>query len=195
MGYEVEIKFRVADHAAVAGLLAQRGVLAGSPVVQDDAYLVHPCRNFAETDESLRFRSEGSSHSITYKGPKLAGPTKTREELEVLVGEGPEIRNDLGLLFERLGFRPLLEVRKTRLSFRLHYRGRTMVVTLDRVEDLGAFAEVEAHAASPADLQTAQEAVLRLAAELGLTEVEPRSYLRMSLERVGSLEPGPAPRS
>lgn len=187
MGYEVEIKFRVEDHAAVAAQLARRGVLAGLPLVQDDAYLTHPCRDFARTDEALRLRSEGQSHYITYKGPKLGGPTKTREELEVAIGEGPEIRAQVGLLFERLGFRQLLEVRKSRLPFGLTYRGRPMVVTLDRVGDLGAFAEVEALATSQADLAAAQEAVMSLAGELGLKEVEPRSYLRMSLERAGAI--------
>ncbi len=189
MGYEVEIKFRVDDHAAVAGHLARRGVLAGSPVVQDDAYLTHPCRDFARTDEALRIRREGESNYITYKGPKLGGPTKTREELEIAIGDGPEIRGDMSRLFERLGFLSLFEVSKTRLPFRLIYQGRPMVVTLDRVDGLGAYAEVEAFATSQADLSAAQEAVISLAAELGLKEREPRSYLRLSLEKAGVILP------
>lgn len=188
MGYEVEIKFRVGDHAAVAGQLAHRGVLAGSPVVQDDAYFSHPSRDFAQTDEALRIRREGESNFITYKGPKLGGPTKTREELELPIGEGPEIRGDMTRLFERLGFKPLFEVSKTRLPFRLTYQGRPMVVTLDRVEALGSFAEVEAFATSQTDLLAAQAAVQALALELGLHQCEPRSYLRMAIEQAGLLQ-------
>ena len=53
---------------------------------------------------------------------------------------------------------------------------------LDRADGLGDFAEIETLAATESDLPAAQAAVLALANELGLTEVEPRSYLRMSLE-------------
>src|SRR5271157_4632222 len=49
-------------------------------------------------------------------------------------------------------------------------------------EGLGPFAEIEALASGEADLPAAQQAVLTLAGTLGLTEVEPRSYLRMVLE-------------
>ena len=87
-------------------------------------------------------------------------------------------------LFERLGFTPVLEVRKTRLTYRLRYHGRPIVVALDKVENLGAFAEVEALAANEADLPAAQDAVRALAGELGLTDLEPRSYLRMVLEHL-----------
>ncbi len=57
-----------------------------------------------------------------------------------------------------------------------------MEVVLDRAEGLGDFAEVES-LSEERGLAEAQEAVLALARELGLTEVEPRSYLRMLLER------------
>jgi adenylate cyclase class 2 len=190
MAYEVEMKFRVEDHSALASRLAMLGVLASSPDAQDDYYIAHPSRDFARTDEAVRLRRVGESNFLTYKGPKLGGPTKTRREIEVAFADGPEARARMIELFQLLGFGPILEVRKTRLTFRITYRGRPMVVTLDRVEDQGAFAEVEAMAVSETDLALAQESVQALAAELDLRVVEPRSYLRMALER---LEPGPGP--
>ena len=57
-----------------------------------------------------------------------------------------------------------------------------MEIALDTAEELGAFAEIETLASGEADLAAAQQAVLTLAGTLGLTEVEPRSYLRMVLE-------------
>ena len=66
------------------------------------------------------------------------------------------------------------------------YRERPVAVVLDRVEGLGDFAEVEMIAAEGTDLSAAREAVLALAAELGLTEVEPRSYIRMVIEAGGA---------
>ena len=55
---------------------------------------------------------------------------------------------------------------------------------------MGDFAEVEALAGGD-DLAEAQAAVLGLARELGLDRVEPRSYLRMILERDGRMLRGP----
>jgi adenylate cyclase class IV len=57
-----------------------------------------------------------------------------------------------------------------------------MEVALDRVEGLGDFAEIEIVAETQSELAAAQAAVLTLAADLGLIEMEPRSYLRMALE-------------
>ncbi len=60
-------------------------------------------------------------------------------------------------------------------------------MALDRVEGLGEFVEVEtidedASADSRVGLGAVQQAVADLGNALGLTEIEPRSYLRMVLE-------------
>jgi adenylate cyclase, class 2 len=85
-------------------------------------------------------------------------------------------------LFENLGFRPVATVRKSRTPFHLNVERRAVEVVLDRAVGIGDFAEIEVLAATDADLPAAQAAVLALAQQLGLTEVEPRSYLRMILE-------------
>ena len=192
MGYEVEMKFRVVDHGALAGRLARRGQLAGPPQVQDDYYIAHPSRDFSQSDEALRLRRHGENNILTYKGPRLGGPTKTREEIEIPLEDGPRTREQMITLLQRLGFGPVLEIRKTRLTYRLTYQGRPMVVALDRVEDLGAFAEVEALAVSEADLPAAQAAVQALAADLDLKEPESRSYLRMALQTLETQPAGPS---
>ncbi|HEY2158524.1 MAG TPA: class IV adenylate cyclase [Isosphaeraceae bacterium] len=182
MGYEVEIKFRDADHAAIERRLLALGAEPGEPVEQDDVYHAHPARDFAMTGEAFRLRRDGPRNRLTYKGPKHGGPTKTREEVEVGFDRGPASWAEMARMLEALGFRPVATVRKTRRPFHLVRGGRPMEVVLDRAEGLGDFAEVEA-LADDRGLAEAQEAVLALARELGLTEVEPRSYLRMLLER------------
>jgi len=189
MGFEVEVKFRDVDHADLARRLADRGATPTATVDHEDAYLAHPGRDFARTGEALRVRGEGEANRVTYKGPKLGGPAKTREEIEVAFAEGAEARGQVGRVFERLGFAEVAVVRKRRTSYHLEFEGRAMAVELDRAEGLGDFAEVETLA--EADLAGAQRAVVALAAELGLAEVEPRSYLRMALEASGRLPRNP----
>lgn len=186
MSFEIEIKFRVTNPNDLRHRVEALGAVAGPELEQEDAYLSHPSRDFKQSGEALRLRREGSDHKITYKGPKFGGPTKTRSELEIPYGSGPEDADRLAKLMEALGFRPVAVIRKSRTPFQMTYHNRPMMVFLDRTEGLGTFAEVEALAATAADLPAAQAAVLALATELGLTEVEPRSYLRMLLERRAS---------
>ena len=183
MSFEVEVKYRSTDQDELARRLVALGAVPGPEFVQEDAYLNHPARDFAQTNEALRLRSVGESNRITYKGPRLGGPTKTREEIELPLGEGVESFERWLRLLTNLGFRPVAVVRKTRRPFKLTHHGRPIEVVLDVAEAIGEFAEVEAIAEDEADLPAAQGAVLDLADVLGLTDVEPRSYLRMALEQ------------
>jgi adenylate cyclase class 2 len=103
--------------------------------VQTDLYLSHPCRDFAKTDEALRLREEGGRVALFYKGPKLDPRSKTREELSVAVPDPAAMR----MILERLGFRPVAEVRKTRRNFGLG----PVEVSLDRVAGLSGYVELE----------------------------------------------------
>jgi adenylate cyclase class 2 len=182
MSYEVEVKYRLADHDQLKQRLSERGAASGPTVVQEDLYLSHPTRDFAQTNEAFRLRRIGTENRITYKGPRLGGPTKTREEIEIPVAGGDDRFGQLVRLFENLGFRPVATIRKARSTFHLGDPAHGIEVALDRAEGLGDFAEIETLAATESELVAAQAAVLALAEHLGLTEVEPRSYLRMALE-------------
>jgi adenylate cyclase, class 2 len=182
MSFEVEVKYRDVDHDRLARKIAELGAEPTGKVDQEDLYLNHPSRDFAVTHEAFRIRRIGDENRITYKGPKHAGPTKTREEIEIPFAEGPDQLEKLVQLFETLGFRSVATIRKQRESFRLRVEEHDLEIALDRAENLGDFAEIEAIAADAADLPRAQDAVLELAKTLDLTEVEPRSYLRMHLE-------------
>jgi adenylate cyclase class 2 len=182
MSYEVEVKYRSVDHDRLRRLLIEAGARQSAAVDQEDLYLSHPSRDFAQTNEALRIRRIGDENRITYKGPKFPGPTKTREEIELPFEHGEDAFSRLSRLFENLGFRPVAAVRKRRTLFHLSRPPHQIEVSLDSAEGLGDFAEIEAIAPTQADLPAAQTAVLELAARLGLGHVEPRSYLRMVLE-------------
>lgn len=188
VGYEVEIKFRVPDLEALALRLSDHGAEAGPPIDQEDVYLAHPMKDFSASDEALRLRRSGRENRVTYKGPKLGGPTKTREEIELTVEPGPEGLRKMTRLMERLGFQKVAVIRKRRRPFSARFEGRILEVVLDHAEGLGSFAEVETLAQGPDDLPEAQKAVLGLAQALGLEDVERRSYLRMHLEGVSNSE-------
>ncbi len=188
MSFEVELKYRLADCDLLLQRLAERGAVAGVPMLVEDVYLNHPARDFAQTHEALRIRRIGSENRITYKGPRLSGPTKTREEIELPFASGEAAFEQLSRLLENLGFRPIATVQKNRTLFQLTESGQRLEIAVDRAEGLGVFAEIEAQAETAALLPAAQAAVLSLANQLGLTEVEPRTYLRMVLERQGQQE-------
>jgi adenylate cyclase class 2 len=182
MAIEVEQKFRVVDRAAILARLAERGALLGEPQPQVDQYFNHPSRDFAQTDEAFRIRQVDDDNFLTYKGPKLDRTTKTRREIEVPIARGKQAADQFAELLTALGFRPVAEVRKRRRKTTIDHAGREVDVVLDDVEHVGAYVELEC-IAGEADMQAAKQAIASLAAELGLTENERKSYLELLLER------------
>jgi len=176
--YEVEVKV-AAELATVARRLDDLGATRTGDVVQVDTYYDAPHREFAETDEALRVRREtreGETQArITYKGPLVEAESKTREEHETGVAEG----ETADAIFEKLGFSPAATVEKDREFYR--YDGYT--VTLDSVEGVGEFVEVETET-DENGVEAAREGAYAVLRELGLDPDEQTrtSYLGMLLE-------------
>lgn len=170
--YEVELKVR-ADHDRVRNRLETLGGERVASLKQADTYYDAPHRDFAATDEAFRVREESRDGDretrVTYKGPKIEAESKTREELETTVGDGETAR----ALFESLGFEPVATVRKDREYFTVS----GLTVTLDTVEGVGEFVEVETDVERDDEVETAREAAVELLAELGL---DPDEQLRVS---------------
>jgi adenylate cyclase class 2 len=185
---EAEMKFPAADHVALERTLADWGARPEPPCVNADHYFNAPDRDFAVTDEALRLRRIGAENRMTYKGPKRAGRAKVRTEIEVGLAEGDRAAQDFISLLEHLGYRLVAVVRKRRRSFHLRRESYDMEVSLDEVEGLGPFAEVEVLVPEE-DLARANAVLERVAAELGLKAPERRSYLEMLLERQGEKKP------
>lgn len=180
--YEVELKFPQADRKLVEAALEELAARRIGTVTQSDRYFAHPLRDFGQTDEALRLRSEGEENCLTYKGPLLDRTTKTRQEIELHVSPGAEGAHQAWALLRALGFEDVFTVHKQRVSYSAAWEGRTFTVALDEVRDLGPYVELETLAGAQ-DWEAARDAALRLAARLNLTQSERRSYLQLLLER------------
>ena len=190
MRYEVEQKFPVPDMAVVQKRLAELGTAVAPSQIEVDLYYAHPAKDFALTDEALRIRSTGAANCLTYKGPKIDRTTKTREEIELALPGGPQGYAEGRRLLEALGFRPVAEVRKHRRKAKIAWQGREVEASLDEVDSLGAFVELEL-IASADELEPAKETILQLAASLGLSGSQRRSYLELLLASRGEFPSGP----
>ena len=182
---EIEQKFAKADIAAIERRLTEWGARRGEEQTEADHYFNAPDRDFAQTDEAFRLRRIGAANLLTYKGPKRPGAVKIRTELEMALRDGDEAAEQMIQLLRHLGYRPVAIVRKHRRLYHLERDGFALTVCLDEVERLGHFAEVEILA--PEDqVEAARMVLARIAAALGLTELERRSYLGMLLSAAPS---------
>jgi adenylate cyclase, class 2 len=184
MRFEVEQKFPVTNLAGVAAQLQALGAVAGPRVVQVDRYFSHPARDFAQTDEALRIRQVGEQNFITYKGPRIDQVTKTRQEIELPLEPGQASLDHWTELLQALRFQPVVEVRKLRQRMDLTWQDAPLEIALDQVAGVGEFVELET-LADQSGLEAAQARVLALAAALGLTATERRSYLELVLTADG----------
>ena len=85
-------------------------------------------------------------------------------------------------IWEHLGFVVALTVPKSREVYELKHAGRLLTITLDQVESLGAFTEIERIVNSQSEIEQAQADIQEVGRMLQLTEVEPRSYLGLLLQ-------------
>jgi adenylate cyclase class 2 len=177
---EVEAKVALAgedDVRRLRSVLHRLGAVPAPPVEEVDAFFRHPGRDLSAGDEALRLRrvgpggdGAGAAFELTYKGPRQAGAYKAREERTV------QLLDDPTALLRALGFTVAVRLTKRRERHRL----ARLEVTLDHVEGLGWFAEVEAMGADAREAEAAVQAGLR---ELGLDRL-PRvmgSYVELAL--------------
>ena len=166
----------------ITKLLGEKGFKFMEEVYEEDHYFNHPCRDLRETDEALRIRISDKKHqttpsrryTLTYKGPKkMTGKAKSREEVVVEI-DNPE---DLRYLLEKLGFNKVGIVRKTRK----YYRREAVTVSLDIVDKLGCFVEIEVEQG----VSKVSEMINRIIKELDLNNYTftHKSYLELLLEK------------
>ncbi len=144
----------------------------------EDTYFRHPCRDFAETDEALRIRIKRfNGHFeafITYKGPKIDENSKTRKEIEVPISD-PDKHLEI---LESLGFEEVLTIEKTREKY---YADKGIVISLDEVEGLGKFIEIEALSNDTESITATVNRLKKILKDLGVEKFERRSYLELIL--------------
>ena len=171
MTLEIEVKAYADNLARVEERLKEMGAVFIAEVCEKDTYFNHPDRNFAATDEALRIRVTDKQSFLTYKGRKIDAKSKTREEIEIALGDADSAK----LLLLRLGFKPVAEVRKIRKRYKIG----EFEICLDGVEGVGTFVEVETKGENMVELRDHALAILE---KLNLRKTERKSYLELQLE-------------
>ena len=142
MGIEIEIKFRLADPAAMRGKLLAAGAESPASVLEENTYFDTPDARLRQSDCGLRIRTVKPTGGVaersvlTYKGPCRAGELKIRVEEEVAIDSSDSAR----AILVGLGYQPTASFQKRRESFCLG----AARIELDELPDLGFFLEIEA---------------------------------------------------
>ena len=178
---EIELKVRVSSLDPIREQLHRLNAQFSGRKHEHDVYYNAPHRDFAVTDEAIRVRYTNDHAVVTYKGAKIASSgLKAREELNTAVESGEIFEQVL----ERLGFNKTAEVNKWRENYKL----KDMAISLDTVDELGTFAEIEIMAQDDDSDATAE--IEKIAKELGI-QGEPilASYLELLLAKWSAVRP------
>jgi adenylate cyclase class 2 len=152
---------------------------------QIDYYFSSPIHNFAITDEAVRLRqiqteSGNEKIELTYKGPKQGKSMKIREEITVKTSDSDNAKKFL----QCLGFNLFAVVKKKRMNWFVN----DFVISVDEVEDLGSFLEVEKMTAAEnsESIYKSKEEIICLVKNLipnWAGEDERKSYLELLLAK------------
>lgn len=156
---ETEIKLRFASGDAARQAVETLGAAPYTPRrLQDDALLDDDAGTLYGRRCALRVRRDGEDGRVTFKGPVIPGPMKSREEIETSIGDGEKVLR----VFRELGFTPRFRYQKYREERRIG----GLIVAIDETP-IGVFVELEG-----------PEAEIAAAAQrLGFT---PDDYIRAS---------------
>lgn len=190
MTIEVEIKVELEDARGLEQSILERGGELVKRESQADLYLDHPQYSFADTDEALRIRTNrpkfpsieetprvNRNHEITYKGAKIDSHSKTRREISVSIDSAENMHS----ILDAVGFTTIATVKKERTYFHLD----EISLTIDSVDGLGLFLEVEKMIEDKGQIESARNELFQLLDELLSQEYESirESYLELLLKR------------
>ena len=159
MPVEIEAKMKVEDLDGVRARLAECGAERAGLHFEVNTFYDTEDRTLLAADKGLRLRRNrddatgGETYVLTFKGPRLHGPLKSRDEFELVVADG----GDADQLLHALGYVTILSFEKRRESWTLG----DCKVELDDLPHLGCFVEVEG---------PREEAVLRVRQMLRLAD-------------------------
>ena len=166
---EVEVKAKIDNFEDMEKKLENLGAIKSKKEFQEDIYFNSPIVDFAKTDEALRIRTTKENNEknifITYKGPKIDSKSKTREDSE-----------KCSKIFEHLGFVKVRAVRKDRQ----YYTYKNFEISLDDIEGLDPYMEIEIALDDGTDYSEAQDRIFELFSKLGIEDgFERTSYLEL----------------
>lgn len=169
MTIEVEIKCPVNNLEDIEFELISKKAQLSEIVMQRDHYYNHPSKDYSKTDEALRIREEGDCFFLTYKGPKLDELSKSRLECNLKIDNFTTMNE----ILIALGFTYVLVVLKERKSYKID----DIVISLDRIEGLGDFVELELQIETEEELVKARK---RLTSQAKIFSINTNSQIRES---------------
>ena len=169
---EVEVKAKIDNFKDIEDKLEKIGAVKTKTESQEDIYFKSPIADFKKTDEALRIRTTNNNTFITYKGPKLNKKAKTRKEVEMIIEDAAKASD----IFEEIGFSKALTVKKNRQ----YYQYEDFEISLDDVEGLTPYMEIEIALEDGTDYTDAQRRIFEMFEKLGITDgFETTSYLEL----------------
>ncbi|TFF85157.1 MAG: class IV adenylate cyclase [Promethearchaeota archaeon] len=197
---EVEIKVKLSDPEKFRQEFEKQGGNYKLSLFHKDTYYNMPLglRDFKNSDEALRIRKSIEYNKknesrkeinfyLTYKGAKLDRTTKTRKEIETLIGDGEKIKE----ILETLGFRKVLTVEKDRELYEFDFHGKTIEVLLDFLPILNNhFIEVELKTETEEKIEQTREILFNFLKKFQILKDESirKSYLELILEKMGEIK-------
>jgi adenylate cyclase class 2 len=178
---EIELKVRIFPLDPVRKKLIEHKAQFCGRVHEHDVYYNAPYRDFSVTDEAVRIRYTDDHAVVTYKGAKIkTSGLKAREELNIAVDSGEIFEK----MLDRLGFSKTAELNKWRENYRLG----NVSISLDTVDELGTFVEIEVMADRDDTKASAQ--IKKISKEIGI-QGEPilTSYLELLLSKRSAIQP------
>jgi adenylate cyclase class 2 len=183
---EIELKIPLKAHFSLADVISNLLNEFGNSseeINQIDYYFSSPICDFAKSDEALRLRqilakSGKKRIEITYKGPKQGKSMKIREEITIETSDS----NNTKKIMQYLGFQVFGVVKK----YRRNWFVDDLVISVDEVENLGSFLEIEITTPSENSekIRKSKEKIIRLAKTLipnWSGEDERKSYLELQI--------------
>ena len=175
---EVEVKAKINSFEDMEKKLEDIGASKSKKEFQEDIYFASPIVDFAQTDEALRIRTTNNNTFITYKGPKLNDKAKTSKEVEMTIENAKKAKD----IFEEIGFKEVRTVRKNRQ----YYTYENFEISLDDVEGLDPYMEIEIALDDSEDYSQAQDKIFKLFERLDVTDgFERTSYMEL-LEKLNT---------
>lgn len=172
MAFEVELKARLQNPAAIEAQVAQLGVFL-KEVSKEDIYFRPRGDTSAVPTDRYRLRREAGRTVVTFKQAVSKGGVEVNRETEFEVDNAHAFFK----FAVRFGFEPFVVKRKWSRVYRV---GRTQI-ELNKVEHLGHFVEIEVLCDREDELPVVRTEIARLFNNLDLTadDLEPRPYIQL----------------
>lgn len=138
---EIESKIKVAELESTRRRLRALNAVFVGTYLETNSFFDTPDHRLRLADSGLRLRRKRDLSNqeeqliLTYKGPRLPGNVKMREERELIVA----CEQDAVALLESLGYTPILKFEKHRESWKF----LQCQIELDELPEIGFFVEVE----------------------------------------------------